>query len=288
MITFQFPAIGTHWQIDIDQKISQKKESALLAAIAERIELYDKTYSRFRTDSLTYQASQKPGTYLFPQDFLPLIALYDNLYTITDGEVTPLIGNVLADAGYDATYSLKPKKLLKPKAWKDVLEIKGQSLTVKTPVILDFGAAGKGYLIDIIAQLLIDNNITSFCIDAGGDILTKQDKPLRVGLESPQNTKQVIGVIPIQNQSICASAGNRRKWGNFHHIINPKTLEPVTTILSAWIVADTALLADGLATAIFFTSPKKLQKYYNFEYLLLFPDFRIEKSAGFHAELFTK
>ena len=98
----------------------------------------------------------------------------------------------------------------------------------------------------------------------------------------------MIGVIPIQNRSICASAGNRRTWGNFHHIISPKTLQPIKHILSAWIVADTALIADGLATAIFFTSPKKLQKYYTFEYLLLFPDFHIEKSAGFHAELFTK
>lgn len=286
MTTFQFPAIGTHWQVDIDTPINLTKKSELLNVIKERIELFDKTYSRFRTDSLVYRASQKAGTYIFPSDFIPLISLYDNLYKITDGEVTPLIGNVLSDAGYDAEYSLKTKKLHKPKNWKDVLEVRGQSLTVKSPVILDFGAAGKGYLIGIIGKLLEENNINSFCIDAGGDILTKQDKPLRVGLENPIDTKQVIGVIPIHNQSICASAGNRRKWGNFHHIINPKTLKPIEHILSTWIVADTALLADGLATAIFFTPPKILQMYYNFEYLLLFPDFTIEKSAGFAAEFF--
>lgn len=288
MTTFQFPAIGTHWQIDIDTPLDPQKESRLLAEIQERIEIYDKTYSRFRTDSLVYQASQKAGIYTFPPDIIPLISLYENLYKITDGEVTPLIGNILSDAGYDAVYSLKPKKLQKPKAWKEALEIKGQSVTIKSPMILDFGAAGKGYLIDIIGKLLEESGINSFCIDAGGDILSKQDKALRVGLENPQNTKQVIGVIPVTNQSICASAGNRRKWGNFHHIISPKTLRPVENILSAWIVADTTLIADGLATAIFFTSPKKLQKYYNFEYLLLFPDFTIEQSSGFSAELFTK
>lgn len=286
MTTFQFSAIGTHWQIDIDTLLDHTKESQLLAKITERIEIFDKTYSRFRIDSLVYRVSQKAGTYLFPADIIPLTSLYDNLYKISDEEVTPLIGNVLSDAGYDAEYSLQPKQLQKPKSWEEVLEITGQSVTVKSPVILDFGAAGKGYLIDIIGTLLEENNMHSFCIDAGGDILVKRDKPLRVGLENPIDTKQVIGVIPIHNQSICASAGNRRKWENFHHIISPKTLKPVTNILSAWIVADTAIVADGLATAIFFISPKKLQKYYDFEYLLLFPDFSIEKSAGFAAEFF--
>jgi thiamine biosynthesis lipoprotein ApbE len=49
----------------------------------------------------------------------------------------------------------------------------GQQLTVEVthPVMLDFGAAGKGYLIDIVADILRQEQIESFCVDAGGDMI---------------------------------------------------------------------------------------------------------------------
>jgi thiamine biosynthesis lipoprotein len=286
MISYNFEAIGTKWNIDVED--TEHEEHSILKKIKDRIEVFDRTYSRFRSDSLITKMSGHAGEYILPDDAEPLFSLYKKIYSITEGSVTPLIGNVLSDAGYDAEYSLRPKPLHKPDSWDKVLEYKHPKLTMKKPALLDFGAAGKGYLIDIIGEILEQNGIESYCIDGSGDLLYKNEtnKPMRIGLEHPENPKQAIGVATITEGSLCASAGNRRKWGNFHHIINPHTLTSPTDILSIWTIAEDAILADALTTCLFFAKPAKLEKYFRFEYAILAADYTITKSNNFPGEFF--
>ena len=61
--SFNFEAIGTHWQIDIPQDTDSVKRALLLEEIIAVIEDFDKTYSRFRAESLITQMSQKKGKY---------------------------------------------------------------------------------------------------------------------------------------------------------------------------------------------------------------------------------
>lgn len=286
---FSFEAIGTHWQIEwplFAKSLTQKKVKDLVLA---RISEFDKSYSRFRGDSLVTKMSSTPGTYELPNDAKPLMDLYQDLYQKTQGLMTPLIGNTLSDAGYDASYSLVPKKTLtKPPQWEEALFYNFPKLEIKIPVLLDFGAAGKGYLIDIVGSLLTSIGISEFTIDAGGDILHHaNDNELRIGLEHPLNENQVIGVVTLKNGSLCGSAGNRRVWKNYHHILSPKTLAPVRDVLAVWTQAETALNADGLATCLFLVDPQSLTQYYKFEYLIVYSDYTINKSKNFPAEIFT-
>ncbi len=278
---FAFEAIGTHWEIDIYNALSSDEESALLLLVRARIELFEQTYSRFRPDSLISRISKETGDHTLPEDAEALLATYYELYEATDGLFTPFMGQLLSDAGYDASYSLKQKQTLTaPPAWPDVIAYNAPVLTVKKPFSFDFGAAGKGYLIDIIGKLIEEQGITAFCIDAGGDILHRNSESLRIALEHPDDTSKAIGVVELQNRSLCGSAGNRRKWQNFHHIINPKQLSSPKDILAVWVLADSTMLADALATCLFFVSPSVLERYI-FEYLILHSDYSIEKSAGF-------
>ncbi len=284
-LQLMFEAIGTKWIIDCySSGISEKQ---LLSLIKKRIEVYDKTYSRFRKDSLVWEISEKAGNYTFPKNAAKLFALYDRLYQITDGAFTLLIGNTLDEAGYDAQYSLKPRKINKVPDPTSIFSFDYPNLTVKKPYILDFGGLGKGYLIDILAEILIEKNVSSFCIEGGGDIRCHNLKEdLKVGLENPNDLKQVIGITDVNNKSICASSGNRRRWDKFHHIIDAKSLSSPNKILATWAVAEEALIADAMSTCLFLTAPEKLTKYFDFEYLILYPDFSIKKSENFHAEFF--
>lgn len=289
MFSFTFQAIGTTWVIDIYNEIDTTAQTKLVDSVKNRIETFEKNYSRFRSDSLVADMAKRAGQFTMPDDALPMLSLYEDLYRHTDGLVTPLIGQVLSDAGYDAHYSLQPKKVItQAPLLFDLYSYKHPILSLSQPVQFDFGAIGKGYLIDIVGRLLEEHSITAYCIDAGHDILQKNNTPMRIGLEHPLHKEQVIGVYELQNQSICGSSSNRRAWRNFTHIINPKTGVSPDHIAAVWAVADSAIVADAMTTCLFFSEPEYFTDNYHFEYLILYKDLSIKKSAGFSADLFLK
>ena len=288
MERFEFQAIGTHWRIEITDALAPSGRERLLSAIRERVESFEQTYSRFRPTSTVSDIARAAGAYRLPDDAGPMLDLYKKLYDLTDGSFTPLIGQVLVDAGYDPAYSLAPKTMTVPPTWDQALDWQRPDLIVKKPVQLDFGAAGKGYIVDLVGQLMSESGVRSFMINAGGDILCRdaEGKAQRIGLEHPERKDEVIGVASIANRSICGSAGNRRAWANFHHTIDPHTLMSPKHIRAIWTVAETTMLADALTTCLYFVSPDKLLQTFAFEYLIVRNDYSIERSPAFPAELF--
>jgi thiamine biosynthesis lipoprotein len=284
-----FEAIGTQWWIGLYETVDDTKLTRLKKQISQRIEQFDQIYSRFRADSLVTKMSQQAGTYELPEDARPLLETYRKLYDLTGGAVTPLIGQVLSDAGYDATYSLKPGKTVAPPAWDEVLDYQSLQLTLKQPALLDFGAAGKGYLVDIVSELLVAQGIKSFCVDAGGDMRCEGLKQsLRVGLEHPSDPDMAIGVAEIKQGALCGSAGNRRTWAQYHHIIDPFTQTSPLHIQAVWVAAADALTADALTTALYFVEPRKLVKSFNFSCLVVYANGTMYCSPNFPAELFSE
>ena len=280
---FSFEAIGTTWSIDIYGQFNDQLKHTLI----NRIEQFDHNYSRFRNDSLVSRMSEKAGTYDLPEDADAMVCLYEKLYQITDGQVTPLVGDLLADAGYDKNYSFKPRSLHTPERWEDALEYKTGKLKLLKPVLLDFGAVGKGYLVDIVAAILEKHGVESFCIDASGDLLCKNlERPEIIGLEHPDAVGSVIGTIELQNGALCGSAVNRRAWQKYHHIMNPKTLHSQEGIKAVWVQATTTTVADGLSTALFFCDPTKLSEHFTFDYALVRSDNSVEYSPNFAGSFF--
>lgn len=285
---FSFKAIGTAWAIDIPEGLLNEAE--VFESIQNCIAVFDKTYSRFREDSLVFQMSKKEGEYELPQDAFSMLSLYKEIYDLTGALMTPLVGDVLVDVGYDAKYSLQPReKIKKALEWEEVLEYNHPLIKIKKPTLLDFGAMGKGYLVDLVSEVLESYKIYEYVVNAGGDIRYRNlnNKKIRVGLENPENESEVVGIAEISNESICGSAGNRRAWGKYHHIINPKTVESPRHILALWVVAESTILADALATALFFVSPEILKEKYKFEYAILSADHSVSVSEKFPGSFFT-
>lgn len=281
----EFEAIGTWWQID---GVTSLPVRGLEQEIRDLIEEYDRIFSRFRTDSLVWKMNTTPGVFPLPDEAKSLFEYYKLLYDLTDGLVTPLIGNALSDLGYDKDYSLTPKKATSPPSWESTINYLYPALTVKHPILIDIGAVGKGQLIDIIGDYLESKEIVDYIVDAGGDIRQRGKSPIRVGLEHPQSPKSILGVVSLHGKSICGSAGNRRAWNTFHHMLNPKTLESPTNILATWVVSDSTMIADGLSTSLFFVQPELLATTYTFDYMIVYADYSIKVSDTFSNELYIK
>lgn len=284
-----FEAIGTEWWIGL-YDFAPANPATLQAKITALINEFDSTYSRFRPDSLVTKMSQQAGAYYLPQNAELLMSVYRRLYDCTDGLVTPLVGQLLVDTGYDATYSLAAKtELSRVPAWDNVLSVSGTTLRLTSPALLDFGAAGKGYLADLVADELQKEGHRQLCVDASGDMVCRGlDQPLRIGLEDPGDSTQALGVAQISNRALCGSAPNRRAWGDYHHIIDPQTKQSVQNVRAVWTVADTALVADAVATGLFFASPETLREQFEFEYVVVHADGSLQYSSRFPATLFTE
>lgn len=252
MPDLEFEAIGTHWQISTELPVG----SEIAAAITTLIDDADKIWSRFRADSLVRSMAERPGPYSFDPVDAALLDFYAELYRITDGAVTPLVARTLEHLGYDADYRLLPRPGTRVVArWNPDSDWDGTTLTVRADQLLDVGAAGKGWLVDRVGALLAAHGHSTFVVDAGGDMLHRGPTPIRVALEHPADPRKAIGVVSLHNAALCGSAVNRRAWGDgLHHVIDPTTAAPTTDVLATWVLADSAMVADGLATALFFTT----------------------------------
>ena len=284
MPDLRFDALGTSWTLETRAPLG-----ALEGIIHRRIETFDSTWSRFRSDSLISTVASSGGVFEFPDEATRLFDLYDKLFRSSDGAVTPLVGIALEQLGYDSEYTLVQRgQPSAPADWSAEVIRDGSTITTTGPVLIDVGAAGKGYLVDIVGELLHENDVDEFVIDASGDLLVSTQQPRRIGLEHPFDPSMAIGFVELSHGSICASGSNRRVWGEgLHHILDGRTGMPARDVIATWAIAETALIADGLATALFFTSPAALAHEFTFDYVRVFASGATERSPGLQGELFS-
>ena len=70
--------------------------------------------------------------------------------------------------------------------------------------------------------------------------------------------------------------------------MNPSTHRPVSHIIATWAIAEDTLVADAMATALFFVeSPDRLMEAFSFSYVRMFASGRVDYSTNFEGELFT-
>ncbi|MEQ1734889.1 MAG: FAD:protein FMN transferase [Rhodoglobus sp.] len=280
-----FEAIGTGWQIETVRPISQ----SLRGAIATRIDDFDRVWSRFRDDSLVARIATTAGSYDLPAEAPALFGLYRGLYEATDGAVSPLVGSALERLGYDRSYSLRSSGSPAPiPSWDEAVAWDGTRLTTLRPVLLDVGAAGKGLLVDLVSELLVSGGHAEAIVDGSGDIRSFGPDPIRVALEHPLDTSKAIGIVNVLNGAICSSATNRRAWGaGLHHVIDATTGVPTVDVIATWAIAESALVADGISTALFFADPARLAERYEFTFVRMFSTGRVEFSPNLDGEIFT-
>ncbi len=278
----RFEGIGAPWRLDTPEPLAPPT----VAAVRELVDRYDRTWSRFRDDSLVTRISREPGAWRLPPEAEALQEIYEALYEATDGAMSPLVGARLAALGYDRAYSLRPSGETSPvPSWDDTVSWRGRDLATVRPVTIDVGAAGKGQLVDLVSDLLVDSGHPSHVVDASGDLRVRQwHRPFRVALEHPRDPRRAIGVIELTDGALCASATNRRAWGDgLHHVLDATTGLPTASVVATWVTAPTALVADAVATALFFADADRIP--YETEHVRMRADGSVDASPGLEGAL---
>lgn len=122
----------------------------------------------------------------------------------------------------------------------------------------DFGGIGKGYAVDRVAQIFKKRGVKRAMINIGGNLYLIGYPPGRrfwtVGIKDPKKPNRLMGRMILDKEAGIATSGNYERPG---HIIDPRTGESVTHLLSVTIVAPTAMGADALSTGVFVLGREK-------------------------------
>ena len=306
-----FPgAVGTGIIVSTDRPLGER----LHGAIADLIEGYERALSRFRQDAIPAQMARAShgGRFVFPDYCKGLFDVYDRLYSATGGALDPMVGEDLTRLGYgrEPTFRLQADaadnlgRIHGRPTWGNDLRRQGAVLMTTGPVSLDFGAVGKGYLVDLIADLL-EPRVEEYLIDAGGDMRMRMSHPIAIAMEDPCDLSAGVGRIELSCGSLCASAPSRRHWTDrsedaaaaglaaLHHILDAIDGRPVGRVQASWVVAGEndnghpTGLADGLSTALFLVPPDALAARFSFSCALMYADRRAVISDEFPGRFFT-
>ena len=173
----------------------------------------------------------------------------------------------------------------------------------KDGMLLDFGATGKGYALDIIRAELIEDKVDGAVVTIGGSVLVygekSNKKPWNIGIRDPFGQDgDMIGYLTFDGETnICIStSGDYEKYiekdgVRYHHILDRMTGYPASAGLSSvTVVCENGLASDGLSTACFvlgYDASISLLETYGAEGIFVLSDGEIIVTDGLE-DIFSK
>jgi thiamine biosynthesis lipoprotein len=261
-VSFNGQTMGTYYNIIYihpDGIVFKKEIDSLLLVWNNSLSTYirDSEISRFnRTKQLYFESPY----------FFPVLKKSKEIFEATGGAFDPTVMPLVNAWGFgpedrEMPDSSEVKKLKQLVNFKYISFDSVHVWKKKAGVELDFSAIAKGYGVDVVGNFLSQQGIKNYLVDIGGEITCKgineRGTPWTTGIEDPQvqfNERKIMAVIEVSDKAI-ATSGNYRNFYvkdgmKYAHTISPFTGYPVQhSLLSATVVADSCMTADGFATA---------------------------------------
>ena len=145
-----------------------------------------------------------------------------------------------------------------PVSYRDVvLNESARSIRLERALVLDLGAVAKGLAIDMAVQEL--RSLANFVVDAGGDLYcgghNAAEQPWTVGIRHPRESHALLTRVTLTDAALCTSGDYERRVADDdageHHVLDPITGASPRDVISASVIAPTAMVADALGTAAF-------------------------------------
>jgi thiamine biosynthesis lipoprotein len=218
------------------------------AEVAGVFARWEETFSRFLPESelSRVNASSAPALRVSPLFARALDAALDAAAE-TDGLVDPTLAAALESAGYDRDFSLLGDRAepAGPAVPSRLGEVRLDGLILRRPpgLALDLNGVVKSLAVDEAAGLLPGDGFVS----AGGDVAVRG--PVDVGLPGG-------GAVRVLQGGLATSGVATRSWRRGgeeqHHLVDPRTGRPSTSLWQQVTVSgSTCLAADVAAKAAF-------------------------------------
>lgn len=139
------------------------------------------------------------------------------------------------------------------------LKVESTDITKTSPSLaLDFGAIGKGYAADVLAESLRDAGVTCGMISFVSTVTVfgeRAEGDFRIAIRRPDTSGELAGYVTLADASLSVSGNYERYYEidgqRYDHILDPETGYPAAQgIDSVVVIAPSGSHADALSTAI--------------------------------------
>ena len=271
----------------------------------ERAKEIDHLFSNYKDDSVLAEVNSNAGktAVSVPNEFIELTQTAINYSKKTDGSFDITVGNLFELWKINGEKGALPsqdelKSALECTGYQNIkLESNNVSFT-KDCISLDFGAIGKGYVVDEIVRIARKYGVKNGLINFGGNIYalgTPLDSDAwDIGINDPAKPGEIIKYLSLKNHGT-ATSGDYEKYfeingKRYSHIINPRTGLPVEEISSVTVIAKTGTEADVYSTAFSVLGLEKAKKLLedNEKMGVMFITKKRDKTNIFKSDLFKK
>ncbi len=175
----------------------------------------------------------------------------------------------------------------------DAVEIEGRAVRLTRPgSALTLDGIAKGYVVDRTVAVLAATDAERVMVDAGGDIASGgagvADEPWSIAVQHPDDPARPVGRVRLAGQAVATSGDYMQAFTldrRHHHILDPRTGRSPTHTSAVTVVAETAMDADALSTALLVLGPEAglelLDRVPGAEGLLVGKDGAVHASARF-------
>ncbi len=212
------------------------RQAELAFAEAERVESLLSTWSNDSELARVNRRESRPGP-----ELAALLAVAENWRLRTEGAFDPRVGDlvILWRTRLDGAIPTAA-------AIRDALTARTDPNSLR----YEEGGFGKGYALDrMLAGITADQAM----IDFGGQIAVRGR--FRVSIADPSNRSRPVVALMLADASISTSSGSEKTFEvagrRFSHIIDPRSGEALPPRGSVSVIADDALTADILSTALY-------------------------------------
>lgn len=226
----------------------------------DRMTYLESVFSRFNPESQLSKLNQFGTVSANDPVFGNLIRQALKLSEITAGAyditIKPVLDLYLASQGLPSGQAIG--ETLPLVDYRNV-HVNNQEVWFEKPGMeITLDSIAKGFIVDEAVLILDELGIGNVLVEAGGDLLANgtnlDQSPWRIGIQSPRHVQSdLIAKVRVSGQAVATSGDYMHTFTNDyvnHHILDPRTGYSAPDLASVSVLAPSAMMADGLATAL--------------------------------------
>ena len=266
LIRWEGTTLGAPSSIQLYHTDEAKARAAIDAAQRELARL-EAIFSIYRADTAISALNRDGVLVNAPAEFVELVSHAKDLAAISDGVFDPTIQPVwqlyLSHFTAAAVDPAGPSRQALDAAlalvnWREIeIDAAARRVALARPGMgLTLNARAQGYITDKVTAVLRSYGFDQMLVDMGEPraISTKPDgSAWHIGIANPANQSEAITWVDVVDKCVSTSGGYGTLFdeaGKFTHIIDSRTGLTAPAMLGVTVIADTATIADGLATTL--------------------------------------